>query len=124
MSKWLLQILYRGVIPFSVMLGIAGLLKHQQKTDDARGTFIASFIVFFVGAASLIYDVDSWSLGKKIGIHYLVMLVTVYPTLLLSGWFPVNNVVDALKVLGFFTAAGAGILAVIGLIFLIKNKLF
>lgn len=123
MKELLIQLLLRGFVPFGIMMGIAGLLQHQQKYHDARGTFFSSFIVLFLGLSSLIYDIDGWSVGKKIGVHFLLMCVTVYPTLLLSGWFPLHNVTDALKVFGYFVMTGAAILAVVGLFFLIKSKL-
>lgn len=118
------QSLFRGVIPFIVMLLIAAYLKSQDKAADAKSTFVASFIVLFVGVATLIYDYDAWSVSKKILVHFLAMLVTVYPTLLLSGWFKVESFTDALKVFGIFIATGAGILAVFGLGYLIKVRLF
>lgn len=123
MKQTWVQLLLRGGLPFAIMLGIAKLLEHQGKQDNAHGTFVAAFIALFIGASSLIYDIDTWSLGTKIGVHFLVMLVTVYPTLLLSGWFRVDGFTDALKVFGYFVAGGAAILAVYFLGVFIKTKL-
>ncbi|WP_303965390.1 DUF3021 family protein [Sporosarcina ureae] len=98
--------LLRGGIPFVIMSGIALSLYYQGKYLDAKGTFIASFIAFFVGAATVIYNIDHWSFARKSGVHFLIMLVTVYPILLVSGWFEVTSVWDALKIFLFFILVG------------------
>lgn len=98
--------LLRGGIPFVVMGAIAILLYYQGKHADAKGTFIASFIAFFVGAATVIYNMDSWSFTKQTIIHFLIMLVTIYPILLVSGWFAVASVMDACKVFLLFLSVG------------------
>ncbi|WP_246516415.1 DUF3021 family protein [Salicibibacter cibarius] len=66
----------------------------------------ASFIAFFVGAATVIYNIDLWSFAKRSGIHFIIMLITVYPILLLSGWFTISTVLDAFQVLIFFVLVG------------------
>jgi len=98
--------LLRGGIPFIIMGGIALMLYYQEKYTDAKGTFIASFIVFFVGAASVIYNIEHWSLLKQSIIHFLIMLVTIYPILLVSGWFPVTSVMDAFNIFILFFLVG------------------
>lgn len=54
---------------------------------QARGTLCTGLIVAVVIAAIPIYDIPSWSLGKRSIVHFLVMSVTVFPLLLLAGWF-------------------------------------
>ena len=98
--------LLRGGIPFIIMGGIALLLNYQEKYSDAKSTFFASLIVFFVGAATVIYNIDHWSLTKQSVVHFLIMLITVYPILLLSGWFTIASVFDALKVFLVFVLVG------------------
>lgn len=80
-----MRALLRGGIPLIIMGGIALLLYFQGKYSDSKGTFIASLIAFFVGAATVIYDIAHWSLTKQSIVHFLIMLVTIYPILLLSG---------------------------------------
>ncbi|WP_338093162.1 DUF3021 family protein [Salimicrobium jeotgali] len=99
--------LLRGGIPFIIMVGIALLLNFQGKYSDAKSTFFASLIALFVGAATVIYNIDHWSLTKQSAIHFLIMLITVYPILLLSGWFTIVSVFDALKIFLFFVLVGA-----------------
>src|SRR5690625_7746714 len=71
--------LLRGGIPLIIMGGIALLLYFQGKYADAKGTFIASLIAFFVGAATVMYNIDHWSFAKQSIVHFLIMLVTIYP---------------------------------------------
>lgn len=106
-----------------IMMGIAAGLRAQGKEADARSTFMVALIVGAVGAANVVYDFDAWSVPKKIGIHFLLMLVTVYPVLLFSGWFPMEGTADALKVFGYFCATGVGILAFLGLVFVLVGRL-
>ncbi|MGQ8871711.1 DUF3021 family protein [Paenibacillus sp. TSA_86.1] len=98
--------LLRGGIPFVIMSSIALILYYQGKYADAKGTFFASLIALFVGAATVIYNIEHWTLAKKSGVHFIVMLVTIYPILLLSGWFTINSVFDAFKVFLFFIFVG------------------
>lgn len=115
-TYWIGQGVLRGVISFSVFFLISLLLKHQGRAAEAQSTLVFSFIALFIGVTSLIYELDHLTLRKRIGIHFLAMLATVYPTLLLSGWFPVRHVGDALLVFVYFVTAGVAILAVYGII--------
>lgn len=111
--------LLRGGIPLIIMGGIA-LLYFSGKYSDAKGTFIASLIAFFVGAATVIYNIDQWSLTKQSIVHFLIMLVIIYPILLLSGWFTISSVSDAFKILLFFVLVGV----VIWLVMFTLAKMF
>jgi len=102
----IMNALLRGAIPLIIMGGIALLLYFQGEYSDARGTFVASLIAFFIGAATVIYNIDHWSFTKQSGIHFLIMLVTVYPILLLSGWFTVSSVLDAFNIFLLFVSVG------------------
>lgn len=101
-----MQALLRGGIPFFIMGGIAFSLYYQGKYSDAKGTFMAALIAFFVGAATVIYNIEHWSFTKRSAIHFLIMLITVYPILLLSGWFTIISALDAFKVFLFFLLVG------------------
>jgi len=98
--------LLRGGIPLIIMGGIALLLYFQGKYTDAKGTFIASLIAFFVGAATVMYNIDHWSFAKQSIVHFLIMLVTIYPILLLSGWFTISSILDAFKIFLLFISVG------------------
>ncbi|NLX82409.1 MAG: DUF3021 domain-containing protein [Clostridiales bacterium] len=99
--------LIRGIIPLLIMSGISFIMKKQgMDAEQVNSTFIAGLIFTAVAAATVVYEVDAWTLKKQSLIHFGIMLVTVYPCLLVSGWFPVHGVVNALKVLGIFLLVG------------------
>ncbi len=97
------------------MATIAAVLWFQGQRDDATSTFLVALIVGAIGAASVIYDLDHWHIAKRIALHFLAMLITVYPVLVLSGWFPNQTVADWLIIFGVFIATGVVILSTIGL---------
>lgn len=122
-KKSLIQILQRGGIPFAIMGAISALLYLQGEPADARELLIVAVMLFSIGAATLIYDIDSWLVAKKIAAHFGVMCATVYPCLLISGWFPLDNVLDALAVFGYFVTVGVAILAGFGVYYLVRRQL-
>ncbi|MFC3419521.1 DUF3021 family protein [Salinicoccus hispanicus] len=116
----ILNSLLRGGIAFIIMGGIALLLYFQGDYSNARSTFLVAIIVFLVAAASVIYDLDHWTLFKRSIIHSLVMVITIYPILLLSGWFSVSSMSDALWILLLVLLVGA----VLWSIFMVLAKIF
>lgn len=102
----LLKGLLRGSIPLVMMSLIALVLYIQERNIEARGTFISAWIAFWVSAATIIYQTDSWSLTKQTLIHCFVMLLTVFPILVFSGWFPVDTWSDIARVFLFFLLVG------------------
>jgi hypothetical protein len=119
--KLVVQALLRGGIPFVIMTAIAAWLQFgDNEPDQARGTFWAGLIATAVGAASVIYDLPDWALRKQSLVHFLVMLVTVYPCLLLSEWFVVEGIRDALRIFGLFVLVG---IVLWGSFFMISTRL-
>ncbi|MCJ1712438.1 DUF3021 domain-containing protein [Clavibacter michiganensis subsp. phaseoli] len=57
-------------------------------------------------AGSLLYQVDRWTLTRQSVTHFALMVATVLPALLMSGWFPVDTVGGVLAVVGIFLATG------------------
>ena len=57
-------------------------------------------------AGSLLYQVGGWSLTRQSVMHFAIMVVTVLPALLLSGWFPTDTAGGVLAVVGIFLATG------------------
>lgn len=102
----IMKSIFRGGIPFIIMQIIALLLYYQGQYKDAKSTFFSGLVAFIVGAATVIYNIDQWSLTKQSIVHFLIMLATIYPILLFSGWFSVSTFVDALKVFGVFVLTG------------------
>lgn len=106
--KHLKNALIRGGIPLIIMSGISLIMQWQNlEAFQVRSTFITGLIVAAVAAASVVYEVEAWPLSKQSLVHLGLMLVTVFPCLLLSGWFPVHGMADVLKVLGMFLLVGA-----------------
>lgn len=110
--------LIRGGLPFVMMSGIS-LMMHLQQLDEFQvsSTFITGLIMTAVGASSVIYDVNSWPLLKQSLIHFLVMLLTVFPCLVFSGWFPTNTSFDIVKIVGIFVFTGLVLWSVSYLVF-------
>lgn len=97
----------RGIIPFIIMTSISIMMYYQEiDTFQVKSTFLVGFIVTSVAAASVIYEIESWSLLKQSVVHFLTMLVTIFPCLLVSGWFKLNNISDYIKVFGIFLFTG------------------
>ncbi|WP_313467548.1 DUF3021 family protein, partial [Carnobacterium sp.] len=92
--KLFLKGLRRGVLSF-VFMFILSLWKNSQGSTFEANTFLFNWlIIFFLCVASVIYEIRQWSFFKQISVHYITMLVTVFPTLLLSGHYPLNSFED------------------------------
>lgn len=115
------EAIIRGVIPFIIMTGISLIMRHQKiDTFQVKSTFIVGIIIAVVAAASVIYDIGNWSLLKQSCVHFMIMLVTVYPCLLVSGWFKLTTPLAYLKVFLIFLLAGV---VLWGLAYFIFGKL-
>ena len=105
--NYILSTIIRGSIPFIIMSLLSGIMKFQRLDDfQIKSTFITGLIVTAVVAASVIYEVESWSLIKQSIIHFLIMLLTVYPCLVFSNWFPNKMALDLVKIFGLFLVVG------------------
>ncbi|GFE45263.1 MULTISPECIES: DUF3021 family protein [Lactobacillales] len=108
----------RGIIPLIIMTIISIIMKYQGIDPfQVRGTFIVGIIIASVAAASVIYEIENWSLFKQLVIHFLIMLVTVLPCLYISGWYKLNNVLDYVKVFGIFLFVGIVLCTILYFIF-------
>ena len=97
----------RGIIPFIIMTAISLMMKYQGvDVFQVKSTFLVGIIVTSVAASSVIYEIENWSLLKQSVVHFVIMLVTVFPCLLVSGWFKLNNILDYIKAFGIFLFAG------------------
>lgn len=103
-------------IPLVVMTAIGVALLAQGKAEDGRSTLAVGVIVAAVAGSSVVYQVERWPLRTQSAIHFAIMLVTVLPALLLSGWFPVDSARGVLAVFGIFLVVGAVIWTVMFLI--------
>ena len=108
----------RGIIPFVTMTTLSIIMNYQGiDAFQVRSTFIVGLIITVVAAASVIYENDKWSIRKKTVVHFLIMLITVLPCLLVSGWFELNNPLDYLEVFGYFLLTGVVIFSVMYFLF-------
>ena len=115
--KFPVKVLLAAGIPLVVMTGIGIALLTQGNAADGRSTLAVGVIASAVSGGAFIYQVPGWSLTKQSVIHFLLMLVTVLPALLLSGWFPLRGIGDVCIVIGVFLAAGAVLWGAMYLIF-------
>jgi len=104
--KLLLKGLIRGVIPLSLLLILSLYNKFQGLVANVDIFLFYGLIAFFLGGASVLYEIKQWSFAKQILVHYLVMLMTVFPTLLLSGFYQLHSFEDVLKVYFQFNKIG------------------
>ncbi|OUE32273.1 hypothetical protein BFL35_00780 [Clavibacter michiganensis] len=104
--RLLLRAALLGGIPLVVMSAIGAYLLASGQTADGRSTLAVGVIVAATAAGSLLYQVPGWSLPRQSVAHFALMLVTVLPALLLSGWFPVDTAGGVLAVVGIFLATG------------------
>ncbi|QHE60457.1 DUF3021 family protein [Rossellomorea vietnamensis] len=111
--------LIRGLIPF-ILFTVTSLMWTQFEGTSAisKQLFLYGLIAFFLGVASVIYEVERWRFIHQIVVHYLVMLVTVFPTLLLSGAYPVDSFRDIARV--YFLFNQMGLILFLSTYFLIK----
>ncbi|CAQ02402.1 DUF3021 domain-containing protein [Clavibacter sepedonicus] len=104
--RLLLRAVLLGGIPLVAMSAIAAYLLADGRTADGRSTLAVGVIVAATAAGSLLYQVDRWSLTRQSVTHFVLMLATVLPGLLLSGWFRVDTAGGVLAVVGIFLATG------------------
>lgn len=103
------------------MCGIGLLLLAEGDTANARSTFAVGVIIAAVSGASVIYQVERWSLPKQTLIHIALMAVTVFPAILLSGWFDLSTGVGWLLALGVFVLSGAALWTIFFVVFTVLD---
>lgn len=108
----------RAIIPFVIMTAIAiSLYYGNQPHDQAKSTFIVGIIIAAVAGFSILYNVEGWSLLKQSIVHFVCMLVIIFPCLLLSDWFVLESFTDILKILGIFLICGIVLWSIFYLLF-------
>ncbi|OXS53641.1 Protein of unknown function (DUF3021) [Bacillus sp. V-88] len=117
--------LIRGLIPF-VFFTLIWLLwtLFEGSSAISKQPFLYGLIAFFLGVASVIYEVERWRFIQQIVVHYLVMLVTVFPTLLLSGAYPVDSIRDVARVYFLFNQMGLILFLITYFIFKWRNRAY
>ncbi|WP_060673783.1 DUF3021 family protein [Rossellomorea vietnamensis] len=115
--------LTRGIIPL-LFFAILSLLWTQFEGASATSKSLLYYgvIAFFLGVASVIYEMERWRFIQQIVVHYLVMLITVFPTLLLSGIYPIDSFRDAVNVYLDFNKMGLFLFLTTYFIFKWRNR--
>ncbi|WP_418268868.1 DUF3021 family protein [Jeotgalibaca dankookensis] len=90
--------------------------------SNSKALLFYGVILLFLGMASVIYEIRTWSFKKQIIVHYLIMLVTIFPTLLISGFFPVDSLNNLIDVFVRFNKTGLILFVVSSIIFRIRIK--
>ena len=101
----------KGWLRASIAGGITSLLTlflylSGQPYQVNKSTFLTGLIVAIILATAPIYDDNRLSLKQQSLLHFSIMCVTILPILCLSGWYPLHNVVDFLKILASFLTCG------------------
>jgi Protein of unknown function (DUF3021) len=99
--------LIRGLIPF-ILFTVTSLIwmRFEGASTISKSLLFYGLIAFFLGLASIIYEVERWRFFQQIIVHYLVMLLTVFPTLLLSGRYPLDSFRDIVNIYFLFNKVG------------------
>ncbi|HAY44040.1 MAG TPA: DUF3021 domain-containing protein [Micrococcaceae bacterium] len=116
MSPQRLGLILAGV-PLIILGSIGVMLAVQGDSINARSTFAVGVIIAATNGASVVYQIERWTLRLQSLIHFGIMLCTVLPALYLSGWFVLNGPLDYLLIFGIFLISGAVLWTVFYLIF-------
>ncbi|MCB5054108.1 DUF3021 family protein, partial [Streptococcus mutans] len=92
LKTFLKPTLRRVIVILSITLLLSAFLYWGQRDRfNARNVLCTGIIITAIAGAWNIYDLNSLSLIKRSLIHFLLMVITILPTLLLSGWFPIKT---------------------------------
>ena len=112
------KVIFRGMIPFVIMTSLAIFMRLQGiDAFQVKSTFLVGIIATTIASASAIYEIEKWSLVKQTIIHFIIMLFTVLPCLLVSGWYKLVSILDYFIVLGQFLLVGSFLWSIAYIIF-------
>lgn len=121
------KVITNGIIRGGIPLIIMGIGTYFSYKSGDMAQFKMMVAVTIIAASlsgfSAIYDYDVWSVKKKISLHTLAMLCTVYPALLYSGWFDEFGCLGSVIALAMFAGVGV-VLATTGYLvskYILKN---
>lgn len=101
----------KGWLRASIATGITSFLTlflylSGQPHQVSKSAFLTGLIVAIILATAPIYDDNRLTLRQQSLLHFSIMCVTILPILCLSGWYPLHNVIDFLKILASFLTCG------------------
>ncbi|EMB53321.1 DUF3021 family protein [Streptococcus mutans] len=107
LKTFLKPTLRRVIVILSITLLLSAFLYWGQRDRfNARNVLCTGIIITAIAGAWNIYDLNSLSLIKRSLIHFLLMVITILPTLLLSGWFPIKTFGDIVLMIAIFLCSG------------------
>ena len=99
---WLRASIAGGITSFLTLFLYLSGQPHQVN----KSTFLTGLIITIILATAPIYDDNRLTLRQQSLLHFSIMCVTILPILCLSGWYPLHNVIDFLKILASFLTCG------------------
>ncbi|KDN59582.1 DUF3021 family protein [Exiguobacterium sp. AB2] len=96
----------RGVKWFALFGLLATYQWRNGYMEGVHNMLVYGGMAFFLGLASVIYEVRWWSFRKQILIHWVTMHVTILPLVIFSNFLPVTSLQDALSVYMKFNMSG------------------
>lgn len=99
---WLRASIAGGITSFLTLFLYLSGQPHQVN----KSTFLTGLIIAIILVTAPIYDDNRLTLRQHSLLHFSIMCVTILPILCLSGWYPLHNVIDFLKILASFLTCG------------------
>ena len=127
MNKYFKEFCLRGLIfgGFGPIITAIILFCISLKTElllDSKEilcTVVSTYLLAFIHAgASVFNQIESWSIAKSIGIHFLFLYIAYISCYLINSWIPFN-----INVILIFTAIFAAVYAIVWItVYLIAKK--
>ena len=105
------------------MLSMYAWNNFQGRAADAKVFLFYGIMALFLGLASIIYEIKQLSFGKQFFVHYLTMMVTVFPLLLLSGYYQTDSFGAIFDVFLLLNKVGVMLFVTNALISKVRNSL-
>lgn len=122
-AYYIKQALLRGGLVL-LFMGMGSYFAYRSGDMKLFRTLLAvTIMASSMAAFNVMYEYDIWSVKKKIFLHTIAMFITVYPALLISGWFDTSQVSGYLIALLSFISFGILFASVAFLVskFILKN---
>ncbi|WP_289650268.1 DUF3021 family protein [Macrococcus bovicus] len=94
----------RGIKIFLILF-LVYIVALLLKLPNSESFLLYSLMGFILGAASVIYSYSEWRFSKQIVIHFLIMVVTILPLLLIWQIYFTGHI-HFTKVLASFLKVG------------------
>ncbi|MCQ9367229.1 DUF3021 domain-containing protein [Brevibacterium sp. 50QC2O2] len=116
------RILAATVIPLGIMTAIGLYLLSQGEVADGRSVLCVGVIAGAVGGSAFIYQIERWSLLRQSLLHLGIMLVTVLPALLSTGWYDLGTAAGWWGAVVTFAIWGIGLWSILYCVFKLIDR--